>query len=87
MNKEQIIRAWKDEEYRQSLGDGERRLLPDHPAGIIELSDSQLGFAGAEETTFRLETWGCCNGTMIWFPCGSFKVFSLGCACGGVAPA
>jgi mersacidin/lichenicidin family type 2 lantibiotic len=87
MNKEQIIRAWKDEEYRRSLGEGERRLLPDHPAGIIELSDAQLGFAGGEEeATLRLETWGCCNGTYIWLGCGSFKIFSLGCACGDVLP-
>ncbi len=37
-----IIRAWKDEEYRESLSEEERKLLPDHPAGVIELSDADL---------------------------------------------
>ena len=37
-----IIRAWKDEEYRMSLSDEERSLLPDNPAGSIELSDEEL---------------------------------------------
>jgi mersacidin/lichenicidin family type 2 lantibiotic len=37
-----IIRAWKDEEYRLSLSDEERSLLPDNPAGPMELSDDEL---------------------------------------------
>ena len=37
-----IIRAWKDEEYRMSLSDEERSLLPDNPAGPMELSDAEL---------------------------------------------
>ncbi len=37
-----IIRAWKDEEYRMSLSDEERSLLPDNPAGPMELSDDEL---------------------------------------------
>jgi mersacidin/lichenicidin family type 2 lantibiotic len=38
-----VIRAWKDEEYRQSLSDAERSLLPAHPAGLLELTDEELG--------------------------------------------
>ena len=38
-----IIRAWKDPEYRLSLSEAEKALLPDHPAGIIELTDADLG--------------------------------------------
>ncbi|MEM6611442.1 MAG: mersacidin/lichenicidin family type 2 lantibiotic, partial [Cyanobacteria bacterium P01_C01_bin.72] len=34
-----IVRAWKDEEYRNSLTDAQRSQLPQNPAGIIELSD------------------------------------------------
>ncbi|MEQ8756242.1 MAG: mersacidin/lichenicidin family type 2 lantibiotic [Coleofasciculus sp. G1-WW12-02] len=34
-----IIRAWKDEEYRNSLSEEERSQLPENPAGMIELSD------------------------------------------------
>ena len=37
-----IIRAWKDEEYRLSLSAQQRALLPEHPAGLIELADAEL---------------------------------------------
>jgi mersacidin/lichenicidin family type 2 lantibiotic len=39
-----IIRAWKDEEYRMSLTEEQRALLPDNPAGLAgrELSDDDL---------------------------------------------
>ncbi len=42
MSNEMIIRAWKDDEFRASLSDAERALLPEHPAGLIELSDTDL---------------------------------------------
>ena len=38
-----IIRAWKDEEYRLSLTEAQRAQLPDHPAGLIELTEAELG--------------------------------------------
>jgi mersacidin/lichenicidin family type 2 lantibiotic len=38
-----IIRMWKDEEYRLSLSDAERELLPEHPAGLITVTDAELG--------------------------------------------
>jgi mersacidin/lichenicidin family type 2 lantibiotic len=37
-----IIRAWKDEEYRLSLSEEQRAVLPEHPAGLIELEDADL---------------------------------------------
>lgn len=42
-----IIRAWKNEEYRLSLRGAEQAMLPEHPAGLIELRD--IGW--------RLDTW------------------------------
>jgi mersacidin/lichenicidin family type 2 lantibiotic len=45
-----IIRAWKDEEYRLSLSDAERTQLPDNPAGLIELTDAQLGAVAGGHT-------------------------------------
>ena len=42
MNINNIIRAWKDEDYRLSLTAAERATLPENPAGIVELSDTQL---------------------------------------------
>lgn len=42
-----IIRAWKDAEYRKSLSIEEQRLLPEHPAGTVELTEAELGMAVA----------------------------------------
>jgi len=50
MNKEKgtiemsnIVRAWKDETYRQSLSVEEQAVLPANPAGEVELTDTELG--------------------------------------------
>jgi mersacidin/lichenicidin family type 2 lantibiotic len=37
-----VIRAWKDEEYRQTLDAGDLADLPDNPVGLVELSDADL---------------------------------------------
>jgi mersacidin/lichenicidin family type 2 lantibiotic len=37
-----IVRAWKDAAYRDSLSEQELAQLPEHPAGQIELSDDEL---------------------------------------------
>ena len=37
-----IIRSWKDSEYRRSLSEAELASLPGHPAGLIELSGTDL---------------------------------------------
>ena len=42
MSNVDIIRAWKDAEYRNSLTDEQRALLPENPAGMIELTDGEL---------------------------------------------
>ncbi len=43
-----IVRAWKDETYRQSLSTEEQTTLPANPAGAIELTEAQLaGICGA----------------------------------------
>ena len=38
-----IVRAWKDPSYRQSLTAAELAALPANPAGHIELGDAELG--------------------------------------------
>jgi mersacidin/lichenicidin family type 2 lantibiotic len=43
MSDENIIRAWKDAEFRNSLSEKERTSLPENPAGLVELTDTQLG--------------------------------------------
>ncbi len=37
-----IIRAWKNEDYRQSLSDAELALLPDNPVGSTQGVDVEL---------------------------------------------
>jgi mersacidin/lichenicidin family type 2 lantibiotic len=39
MSQQDIIHAWKDRNYRESLSQEQRSLLPENPAGTIELSD------------------------------------------------
>ncbi len=38
-----IVRAWKDQEYFDSLNETQRSGLPQAPAGLVELNDAQLG--------------------------------------------
>jgi mersacidin/lichenicidin family type 2 lantibiotic len=50
-----VVRAWRDEEYRNSLTDEERASLPESPAGFATVDDSVLkGITGASghPTTF-----------------------------------
>jgi mersacidin/lichenicidin family type 2 lantibiotic len=37
-----VVRAWKDELYRQSLSEAELATLPENPIGEYELSDEEL---------------------------------------------
>jgi len=49
MSKLDIIRAWTDPDYRLSLTDAQRKQLPEHPAGLVELDDIDLaGVAGSK---------------------------------------
>jgi mersacidin/lichenicidin family type 2 lantibiotic len=37
-----VVRAWKDADYCESLSAEERAALPNHPAGLVDLSDAEL---------------------------------------------
>jgi mersacidin/lichenicidin family type 2 lantibiotic len=37
-----VIRAWKDADYRASLSDADLAALPAHPAGLVELPDEAM---------------------------------------------
>jgi mersacidin/lichenicidin family type 2 lantibiotic len=43
MQKKDIVRAWKDPEFRARLTAEERASLPANPAGLASLSDEELG--------------------------------------------
>lgn len=95
MSPDKIIRAWKDEDYRLGLNSRERALMPENPAGIIELSEDDLKlanggtdeYAGTTTTiipitvvcTSALSCWPACSETM-WK--GTCAIASVGC-CGG----
>ncbi len=42
MSEYDIIRAWKDEDYLESLSEEQRSQLPENPAGTVELSDEEM---------------------------------------------
>ncbi len=68
-----VIRAWKDAKYRRSLSAAELAQLPENPAGLVELTDSELrkagGFGGGGGTllttaiTCTATLGGCCPAT------------------------
>ena len=48
MTVQHIIRAWRDPLFRSGLTEAERALVPDNPAGMIELHGTALdAVAGA----------------------------------------
>ena len=57
MSKLDIIRAWKDDEYCESLSDTQRASLPQNPVGVVELKDQDL--TEAEGGTTMSLTLGC----------------------------
>ena len=60
MSKIDIIRSWKDESYRLSLSEAQRALLPESPAGPMELDDAELSGAGAQATAAISAPWSFC---------------------------
>ncbi len=42
MTQDQVIRAWKDPAFRAGLSATELQALPANPAGMVELSESEL---------------------------------------------
>jgi mersacidin/lichenicidin family type 2 lantibiotic len=74
MSYKDIIRAWKDAEYRDSLTEAQRSQIPDNPAGLIELSAAELhGIVGGRRADTDL---GCCTGDYVC----PFSEHGSGCA-------
>ncbi|MEO1347953.1 MAG: mersacidin/lichenicidin family type 2 lantibiotic [Cyanobacteria bacterium J06635_15] len=74
MSYQNIIRAWKDAEYRESLTEEQRSQLPENPIGIVELTvpDLQEVSGGLMADTDA----GCCTGD---YAC-PFSIDQSGCA-------
>jgi mersacidin/lichenicidin family type 2 lantibiotic len=56
MSHRDIIRAWKDAEFRSSLSEAERAMLPSHPAGSIELADPGLDRSAGRASGLRVKS-------------------------------
>jgi mersacidin/lichenicidin family type 2 lantibiotic len=65
-----IIRAWKDESFRNGLSEEDRLSLPAHPSGLVELSNEDLG----------LVVGGTGSGTGFG-GCWCSTDTSIGCSC------
>ena len=52
MNNINIIRAWKDAEYRNSLSEAELAALPENPAGLVELPDEEMAAVAGGRSYF-----------------------------------
>jgi mersacidin/lichenicidin family type 2 lantibiotic len=59
MPQENIIRAWKNENFRQQLSEQERALLPENPVGSIELTDEELGRTAGGLIPTKPPSWLC----------------------------
>lgn len=71
MSQLDIIRAWKDEQYRNSLSAEEQKLLPENPAGAIELSDEEMEQAQGGTTSITISLTGSC---ITFILCPSFII-------------
>jgi len=65
MSNKNVVRAWKDRKYREGLSEAERAQLPANPAGMVELTDAELGKVGGAALTDAFCTApGFCQPTM-----------------------
>jgi mersacidin/lichenicidin family type 2 lantibiotic len=69
-----IVRAWTDEEYRLGLSEGQLALLPENPAGLMELSDDDLQ---------NIVGGSLCNNTVA---CHNTVCITVGSISGGDSP-
>lgn len=51
----EIVKAWKDAEYRDALTTAQLAELPEHPSGVIEFGQPQL----EDESLFGPEAHKC----------------------------
>jgi mersacidin/lichenicidin family type 2 lantibiotic len=58
--KSDIIRAWKDEEFRSQLSESERDMIPANPAGILELTDEALEVGASLKEIVASCDWCSC---------------------------
>jgi mersacidin/lichenicidin family type 2 lantibiotic len=52
MNTMNLIRAWKDAEFRATLSAEELAALPQHPAGLVELPEEEMAAVAGGRSFF-----------------------------------
>ena len=64
MSKTDVVRAWRDPEYRASLSDHELAALPPNPAGELSMTDVRFHRAsGPSKNSSATTAWFCTNYT------------------------
>jgi mersacidin/lichenicidin family type 2 lantibiotic len=80
-----VIRAWKDADYRESLTAEELASLPANPAGMVELSDNELlGVTGGLMIEPMTQTRGCDYSYETRPSCGYYCTLTMECNCSSV---
>lgn len=90
MSPEKIIRFWKDEGYRLALSELDQSTAGENPAGLIELSDQDLGgvdgavftfdsICGAVSLSLAVSMFLECKDSILH---GTCSAFSVGCCPG-----
>ncbi len=79
-----VVRAWKDAAYRESLSAQEQAMLPENPAGGFELTDAELeaisGAWGEEEGGVKVVNISAPGNDSDDIGCASV---GIGANCGG----
>ena len=76
-----IIKAWKDENYRANLSSSEQELLPENPAGAIELSGSEMEDIDGGSTSWVVTAISFATANLCYsiYKRGSCDVWTFGC--------
>jgi len=85
LSKLDIVRAWKDAEYRHSLSAEALAMLPANPAGLIELPDSVLGSVVGGLNIGLTHDTELCNVSGPKISCGWVCTLTTECGCQGVS--
>ena len=61
MTFDQIIRAWKDEEFYSNLSPEEQAGLPVNPIGVVDIHDTELAGVTGGMMCPDTKLWTCMN--------------------------
>jgi mersacidin/lichenicidin family type 2 lantibiotic len=65
MSRIDIIRAWKDEAYRNSLSEAQRASLPANPAGLVDLTEAEAHAVEGKAGSCCSKTHHCLTGIQL----------------------